>query len=345
MERKRISRHFLLSLCAAGMLTARLAASTPPTAVEDCDDAYFGINRAADFPRALRCYQAEKRWDLLIVMYLNGEGTPVDIGKAESLLQEWAREDQVPGGSLEARALREAIEERKQHPEASFPPIDYCRDLARDTLTLNFCGYVNDQIEEGRQETRIKEIRRELTPAQRSLLDQVMKAFSRFEEAEGGRAYQLYGGGTGRQLAAMGQASFVRAHFSTMIEETVARRGLQPADREAHEAADRELNQVYQDDLRKVVEEQEELIQSSSQKELIDMYRAQIAAYKDAARKAQRQWILYRDLYAELARSLYPDRRPGFDPALSLRTALTRVRADKLRHDPMEQDTGEQEEP
>lgn len=341
MERKLISRPLLLSLCAAGLLATRLAASTPPTAVEDCDKAYFGIDQAADFPQALRCYQAEKRWDLLIIMYLNGEGTPVDVGKAETLLQEWAREDQIPGGSLEAQALRKVIDERKQHPEGSYPPIDYCRDIARDTLTLNFCGYVSDQIEEGRQEARIKEIRRTLTPAQRSLLDQVMKAFSRFEDAEGGRAYQLYGGGTGRQLAAMGQASFVRAHFSTMIEETVARRGLQPADREAHEAADRELNQVYQDDLRKVVEEQEELIRSSSQEALIDTYRAQIAAYKEAAREAQRQWIRYRDLYAELARLLYPDRRPGFDPALSLKTALTRIRVDELRRDPMGPGPGE----
>ncbi len=344
MERKLISRPLLLSLCAAGLLATRLAASTPPTAVEDCDKAYFGIDQAPDFSRALQCYQSEKRWDLLIVMYLNGEGTPVNIGKAETLLQEWAREDQIPGGSLEARALRDAIEERKQDPEASHPPIDYCRDIALDTLTVNFCGYVNGQIEEIRQEARIREIRRELTPAQRPLFDQVIKAFSRFEGAETTRAYQLYAGGTVRQLAAMGQESFVSAHLSAMIEKTVARRGLQPADRAAYDAADRELNQVYQDDIRKVVEEQEKLIQDVS--ENADLYRAQLAAYKKAAREAQRQWIQYRDLYAKLARSLYPDRRrPTFDPALSLKTALTRIRISELRHDPLGPGPEEQEEP
>ncbi len=315
MERKLISRPLFLSLCAAGMLATRLAASTPPTAVGDCDDAYFGINRASDFSHALQCYQAEKRWDLLIVMYLNGEGTPVDVGKAETLLQDWAREDQVPGGSLEARALRLAIEERKQHPGIPYPRIDYCRDIARDTLTENFCGYVNDEIEEIRQKTRIAEIRRELTPAQGALFNQVMKAFSRFEDAEGRRAYQLYGG-TIRQIAAMGQVAFVRAQLSATIEETVARRGLQPADQETYDAADRELNQVYRDDLRRVVEDL-------------------IAGYKEAAREAQRRWIRYRDLYVDLARSLYPDRRPTFDPALSLKTALTRSRISELRHDPL----------
>ena len=169
----------------------------------------------------------------------------------------------------------------------------------------------------------------------------MIEAFYRFEDAETTRAYQ-FAGGTGRQLAAMGQGSFVSAHLLAMIGETVARRGLQPADRAAYEAADRELNQVYRDDLHKVVEEQEKLIQDVS--ENADLYRAYLAAYKKAAREAQRQWIRYRDLYAELARSLYPD-RPTFDPALSIKTALTRIRVRELRHVPMGPDTEEQEEP
>ena len=309
MERKLISHPFLLSLCATGMLAATLAASTPPTAVGDCDDAYFGIHRASDFSRALRCYQTEKRWDLLIVMYLNGEGTPVDIAKAEKLFEEWQQEDPALAGSLEAEALRKEIDERKQHPGISYPRIDYCRGIARDTLTLNFCGYVSDQIEEVRLESRATEIRRGLTPAQRALFDRMKKAFSSFEGAEGGRVYESIGG-TARTLAAIGQTSFVRAWFSTVTEEIVKRHALQPADRATYEAVDRELNQVYRDGLRQFVAE---MSGASS-----DDTRRQIALYKDAARKAELQWIRYRDLYADLARSLYPDRRPGFDPALSL---------------------------
>ncbi|HSU84606.1 MAG TPA: lysozyme inhibitor LprI family protein [Thermoanaerobaculia bacterium] len=332
MERKLISRPFLLSLCAAGMLTTGLAAATPPTAVGDCDDAYFGITREPDFSRALRCYQSEKRWDLLIVMYLNGEGTPVDIGKAETLLQEWAREDQIPGGSLEARALRAAIEDRKQHQGTAYPRIDYCRDIARDTLTLNFCGYVDAEIEEGRLDARMEEVRRRLTPAQRALFDRMKGAFSSFEGAEGGRVYDSIGG-TARSLAAMGQTSFVRAQFSTVTEEIIERHALQPADPAAYEAADRELNQVYRDDLRQFVADMSGTPSDDT--------RRQIALYKDAARKAQLRWLRYRDLYADLARSLYPDRRPGFDPALSLKTALTRIRVDELRHDPLGLSSGE----
>src|SRR5262249_10295801 len=156
--------------------------------------------------------------------------------------------------SLEARALRKEIDERKQHPEISHPRIDYCRDIAQDTLTLNFCGYVKDEIEEGRWEARMTEIRRGLTPAQRALFERMTKACSSFEEAEGGRAYSSIGG-TARTLAAMEQTSFVRARFSTVTEEIVERHALQPADRAAYEAADRELNRVYRDGLRQFIAE------------------------------------------------------------------------------------------
>jgi hypothetical protein len=319
-----------LSLCITLLLAAPLAASTPPTAVGDCDRAYFGIDQAPDLPRALKCYRAEKRWDLLIVIYLNGEGTPVDVAKAETLLQEWAQEDQIPGGSLEARALRAAIEERKRNPETAYPRIDYCRDVARDTFTLNFCGMVGDEIEERRLDARMTEVRSRLTPAQRALFDRMKKAFSRFEEAEAGRVYESIGG-TARSLAALGQASFVRARFSTSVEETIARPGLQPADRTAYEAADRELTQVYQDDLRQFARKMSG--------DLSDDARRQSALYKEAAREAELRWSQYRDLYADLARSLYPDRRAGLDPALSVKTALTRIRVEELRRDPLGPDS------
>jgi uncharacterized protein YecT (DUF1311 family) len=325
MERKLISRPLLLSLCVTGLLAIPLSASTPPTAVEDCDRAYFGINRTSDFPRALQCYQSEKRWDLLIVMYLNGEGTPVNVAKADALLQEWER-GQMEGGWLEAQALRAAIEDRKQHQGTVYPRIDYCRDIARDTLTLNFCGYVDAEIEEGRLDARMEEVRRRLNPAQRALFDRMKKAFSSFEGAEGGRVYDSIGG-TARSLAAMGQTSFVRARFSTMTEEIIERHALQPADRATYEAADRELNQVYRDDLRQFVAEMS--VTPS------DDTRRQIALYEDAARRAELRWIRYRDLYADLVRSLYPDRRAGLDPALGLKTALTRIRVDELRRDPL----------
>jgi hypothetical protein len=42
---------------------------------------------------------------------------------------------------------------------------------------------------------------------------------------------------------------------------------------------------------------------------------------------------------------LYPGRRSTFDPALSLKTALTRIRVSELRQDPIRSVPEEQEEP
>ena len=178
-------------------------------------------------------------------------------------------------------------------------------------------------------------IRLKLTPAEAALFDKVTKEFSLFESAEAKRAYQQYIGGTARILASLGQCSFVRDQFSAFIEKTVERRGLEPADKEAYEAADRELNQAYRSSVADYVKDYEEQIQNLEQKDDVGRYRAFIEDYKKDSKEAQIHWIRYRDLCAELARSLYKGRKTGFDPALSMKTALTRIRVNELCHDPI----------
>src|SRR3954454_664881 len=91
----------LPSLCLAGI--------SPAYVVDPCDDAYFGIHGAPDFSQALRCYEAHKEWQFLILLHLNGEGTPADVQKAEELFQAWQKAEPDQMDTLEAKALREAI--------------------------------------------------------------------------------------------------------------------------------------------------------------------------------------------------------------------------------------------
>jgi hypothetical protein len=53
------------------------------------------------------------------------------------------------------------------------------------------------------------------------------------------------------------------------------------------------------------------------------------------SKNAQLHWIRYRDLLADLARSLYKDRQRELDPAVSMKTAVTRVRVREVRNDPV----------
>lgn len=328
-------RFALACLCAVGISATALAAASSPPSKEDCDNYYLGIHGVPDLAKALRCYKAEQRWEMLIVMSLNGEGAPVSIPRAEELLLAWQREDPNQANSLQAMALSEIIDERRQHSDGSFPRVDFCRDIAQDTVAMNSCAALDCEIDEVRLETMLAKVKAGLTPVEAAALDKVVVGFKAFESAEGGRAYQQYIGGTGRVLASLGQTSLVRDQFSTLIRDTVERRQLQPADRGGYAAADRELNQVYRDGIRTYTIEYQGLIKDGNLKDSRETYRAYIEEYKKGSKDAQVHWIRYRDLFAELARLLYKEKKGAFDPVLSMKAAVTRIRVLELRNDPM----------
>ena len=332
-------RLVLVVLCAAGMFPTAWAASPSPPDEGDCDDYYFGITQAPDFSKALKCYQDEKRWALLILMHLNGEGTPVDVRKAEELLHAWQKAD--PTNSLQTQALRQAIDERKQHPGVTYPRIIFCDGVGANTVTMNACAALSDDIEDIKLKVKMAKVRARMTPAQAAIFGKVLAEFAAFKDAEIRRMYQQSIDGTIRRLASLAQAAFVRDQFSTLIEETVERRALKPANKEAYEAADRELNQVYRDDIRDYTREHEERIGHTKEKDQIDIYRRYIDDYNKDSKETQIHWIRYRDLCAELARSLYKSQKGALDPALSMKTAITRIRVIELRHDPIGPGPGE----
>lgn len=306
-------RFRLLTLATAAVLVAALPAIAGAAGKEDCDALYFGIGRPPDFSKALKCYEAEKSWELLILMHLNGEGTPADAQKAGELLQSWQKADPSQADSMQAEALRNAIAERKQNPGETYPRLDYCQDIAGDTMSLNFCAWIDERLAEVDFKAAMARTRSNLAPADAAIFDKVLAEFAAFKEAEAGRMYQRYIDGTIRDLAASGQAAFVREQFLSLIRETVEQRRLAPADEKAYKAADLELNQVYRDDVRS----------------------NEASEYRKHSKDAQLHWIRYRDLLADLARSLYKDRQRELDPAVSMKTAVTRVRVRELRNDPV----------
>src|SRR4051794_11443909 len=112
-----------IRVVAALMLLAFPAAAPAASREVDCDDYYYGIRRAQDLAKALRCYEKEKTWEMAIVMRLNGEGAPASVAKAEELLLAWRKAEPTQADSLQAEALRKIIDERKQHPGRPFPRI------------------------------------------------------------------------------------------------------------------------------------------------------------------------------------------------------------------------------
>jgi uncharacterized protein YecT (DUF1311 family) len=332
-------------ICAVLMLCASLTAAPAAFGGVDCDDYYYGIRRAPDLAKALQCYEKKKIWEMAIVMRLNGEGAPASVARAEELLLAWQKADPTQADSLQVMALRKIIDERKQHPGGPFALIDFCKDIAGDTVTMNACAALDADIEEAKLEARVAKLKKGLTPAAAAVLGKLVAEFEAFKKAEGRRMYQQWIGGTIRGMAASGQEDMVREDFLNLLRDTVEQQGLQPAGKDAYEAADRELNQVYQKDVQQYTESWEDSIKNAGPQEDRNQYRRYIQDYKADAKDAQLHWIRYRDLWAELAGLLYKDKKSVPDPALSMKAAVTRMRVIELKNNPVGPNDEEEEKP
>lgn len=322
--------------CAIVLITMNPGGVSLASSEEDCADLYFGINGAPNYPKALKCYESLNSWEFLILMHLNGEGAPADNQKAAELFRAWQKASPDESSSLQAEALKNAIQERKSNPKASYPPLKYCTDIAGDTQALNFCGWIEEQKAETRFKTVIAKAKAKLNPSDAVLFDRIVEAFYAFKTAETQRMYQLYIDGTIRNMASLGQGSLVREQFLKLVEETILQPGLKPANEKDYKVIDDELNQVYREGLKAYTEDYENRIKDDSLKEFKEEYLRNIQEYKNTSKQAQLCWIKYRDKLAELARSLYKDRAKMPDAVVSMKTTVTKIRVVELRHDPVQ---------
>jgi uncharacterized protein YecT (DUF1311 family) len=297
----RIAALLVLSYCVPGPAFAQNM---------DCDDLYFGIHHPPDYPKALRCFESHQDWEFQILLLLNGEGTPQDARKAAELARAWPVADPGQAHSVELAALQKAIDQRLEHPKDPYPRIDYCKEIAGDTIAGNHCGAVEDEIADVRFDAKVAATRARLPTDAAAVFDRVVAAFAAFKEAEGHRMLEQYRGGTIRIMAGLGQGAFVREQFLALIEQTLDQHHLEVADAQAYKTADDELNQLYREKIRGAT-----------------------PYYRQVAKEAQVHWIEVRDGMAKLARALYPDSK--LDPALSMKTAITKVRVRELRYDPV----------
>jgi uncharacterized protein YecT (DUF1311 family) len=314
-------------------LTIRISAPRA-AGVDGCDSYYFGLSGAPDYAKALKCYEEQKSLEFIILMHLNGEGTPADVRKASELFKAWEKSSPEETTSLQGESLRKAIEERMSNPDAPHARLDYCNDIAVDTPSIDFCGQVNDQIAEKRFKNTIASVKGKLSEADAAALDRVTESFNAFKEAEGRRTYQRYIDGTIRNTASYGQTSLLRDNFLKLVAETVEQTGLRPLNYKDYKAADKHLNDAYRESLSDYAKNYEDLLGNGGNKEDREIYNQNIKQFREYSKSAQLCWIKYRDLFAQLASSLYRDRKNDLDPVLSMKTVITRIRVSELQNDP-----------
>ena len=277
----------------------------PAPAPPDCDALYAGGERPRDLPAALACFRDREDWTMVTILLLNGEGAPVDLVGARAAYQKLLKEQ---GGQPDADA--EALGAILRRREAKAKPagrVDFCRDVAQTTISVNACQAEEDRGGERRARELVAKLRTGLAPAQQKLLDEVAAAAVRLIEADGQRMYQQYLEGSVRNTAALLQQRAVRKNYLDRLGAWVVRRRV-PAAARPFEEADRELNAVYK-----------------------EATGAADPAYKTKARDAQRAWVRYRDAFARLVSAL----QPGAEVERAVRSLITDDRIAELKHDPV----------
>jgi hypothetical protein len=342
----------LAALVATSVLFTSLAAA-PAFAKADCENprdytellhcyfarfrclpSYFGVDGPPNYPKALKCFEASKLWNFEALMYLNGEGGPRDLEKAEAALKAWKLSGR-DFSSDQAATLEKAINRCKRDSQESCRRVDFCEQLAESTFEIEICGAVEQLSGEARLSREIARTRSKMSLANRALFDRAVTEFKAYQLDDMQRQYDAFIDGSLRDVAGAGQADFVRRNFLQLMAETIRAHKLKPATIGAYDAANREVERKFSQRLHELLDSWQEGLKDSREKDIQDEYRSYIEYYTKDSRDSQLQWIKFRDACAALASSLYRGRSKDFDPAVSMKTFVTKLRIAELRYNPI----------
>ena len=313
----------------ASVVLMSRAAESAQEDPDECDHLYKGEGRPRDFVKALACYRAREDWVMVTIMQLNGEGAPVDIAGARITFQRQLTGK--PGGrDADDDALERIIEQRAANPTAKGRRVDFCRDVASTTVSINPCDAQAMDRKARKGAAKFARLRDKLVPAARVPFDRTLRAFDQFVTAESDRVYQRNIDGSIRNQAATAQEGVLREHFAALMKVMVpvSAGATPPGVPRPLADADRELNDAYRAEVRSYVADYEQRAKEAAHPELATQYRTYAADYRTKSQNTQRLWVRYRDAAAELAALRWPASTEVRDIARAL---ITEDRIRELR--------------
>ena len=312
------SRHDLRAATST-VATATAASNSPSMVSSDCygDEFYYGWGRARDVKKALACYRASNDWMMLAILQINGDGAPVDIAGARASLS------RVESKDADFDALDRIIKKREANPTATFRRVDFCKDVANTTPSVDICQAREEGKKIAKSDSRIDKLRAGLEASARSAFDRAQAAYKKLAHVDGERVYQEYVDGSGRGQDALNQEARVRRNFAATIRVLVTGPAARLVNRRSFEDADKELNAVYNENVSSYVTFNEEAAANADKRkdgEMAAEFRTRNSDYKTKSRAAQHEWVRYRDAMGELAAARWPDLRDAREQARALVT-------------------------
>jgi hypothetical protein len=153
-----------------------------------CIALYFGLDQPPGYSKALTCFEHEKDWPFVVLMYLNGEGALRDLQKAESVLVAGEKKNPDAFSGNQAATLEAAIRACRQNATKPCSRIDYCSDLADSTFDMEACDAVDQISEEAALSRTIAAVRNKLNTPDRATFEQAVVEFKAYQLAEMNRA-------------------------------------------------------------------------------------------------------------------------------------------------------------
>lgn len=328
----KLSTHWWLLI-----LLAPLAAWASPAAAEDlredsvqpCVDAYYGIGQPVDYDKAFKCFQNHDVRQFVILMTLNGEGTPKDPKLAEQDLQTWGLEASTSNEDIN---LKNDVQEHLRDAGAS--RADYCHDIAYSVYSLGFCSWIRERLQKQDFDNAMAAIRTSFTPAQRAKWDELLRAEEGYEKQDASRLLKQFQEGTVRGVAYDMQLMYVRENFRNLMTDVFVKGQLSPVTGDEQKQLASALQAAYQADVKGYSEGEDFLDQPDSSALEKQAYASNVAEYTQDAEAAQQAWAKLRDLCAAFAADAYKSAQKGMDVSASMVAILTRLRILEIKNSP-----------
>jgi hypothetical protein len=300
-----------------------------------CDDYYYGIGVPQSFPKAFECFQKADDDIWLIVMTLNGEGTPQSVKKARELLTRAQQKAKNRSPDMETAA--DMVKEREKDPALLKTKVGI-RDFVCDAEHWNglrpdfevcladFAGYVK-----ARNDAKLELIEAKLSAPARAPLDQIKKLFADFQWADGTWEDNEHIDGTGHACRAWVQQILDQSNFASLIRTVVRDHALKRRSEQELQAKDKELNSVYRKRLDDGTNDWDAWLKDPAYKDDWPGIRRERAKYLEYARSAERVWIKLQEPWKKLCEELYRGEVPPEEIDRAIETLLREVRSQEIQ--------------
>lgn len=274
------------------------ARDQPPPSQPACDAsaAYYGIGEPVNPAKARACAYVGKDYDILAMLYANGEGVPRDYGVARKATCD------ADGAPAEISGRLAHLSRMETQGPAKAGHFDFCDDITSG-LMMGYCENIAARRADQVRDARLTAITVDWSPASKGAFGALLQARDAFITAHDA---EVDLGGTDRAAALIAQEQAQRKAFLALLEQAESGR-LADASPARAQALDARLNATWR-----------RLKATPDPREASGVQLAGI-------QRAQRAWLRYRDAWVALGKVRYPD-----VPASAWLAVLTEQRDQQL---------------